>query len=284
MCTDCRVHSVVLSINSMRNHIFDPSHTTTLEDSATVDDHPTKVVDENSKLCHSTKAMVSTPFLRWELGQGVSLGVTAIPRFPWSNPSLTGYWWSCGVPPLQAAADCLVNLVTADYLQHSTPIALATTYFAAPVEATKNRDGSVPAPQRPANATNDLAPSDQPWDKHAAMENAWNAEHGHQGGNRKKMENTTATTTLNIEQALRQDLAQEKARIQRELDQDDGSCLGCLITGVATCTGLAGYFGYLAMEEWHTRPWTRQVRGRVIFSSAMAVGWVGLGAYRLYLG
>ena len=86
-------------------------------------------------------------------------------------------------------------------------------------------------------------------------------------------------------QQLRKDIAIEKARVQGELDRlDNTSCLGCLVTGVGTCLGLAGYFGYLAMEEMEVKPVTRLVRQRIAFFGVAAVGWVGAGAYRLYLG
>ena len=89
----------------------------------------------------------------------------------------------------------------------------------------------------------------------------------------------------NLDGQIRQDIVNEKARVQAEIDRLDGeSCLSCLVTGVATCVGLAGYFGYLAMEDMHMKPITPQVRQRIAFFGVMSVGWVGVGAYRLYLG
>eukprot|EP00977_Amphora_coffeiformis_P013186 scaffold3403_cov158-Amphora_coffeaeformis.AAC.4 len=88
-----------------------------------------------------------------------------------------------------------------------------------------------------------------------------------------------------LHEQLRQNIANEKARVQAEIDRlDRESCLSCLVTGVGTCAGLAGYFGYLAMEEMHIQPITTQVRQRIAFFGVMSVGWVGIGAYRLYLG
>jgi len=89
----------------------------------------------------------------------------------------------------------------------------------------------------------------------------------------------------NLDGQIRQDIVNEKARVQAEIDRLDGeSCLSCLVTGVATCVGLAGYFGYLAMEDMHMKPITPQVRQRIAFFGVMSVGWLGVGAYRLYLG
>ena len=91
--------------------------------------------------------------------------------------------------------------------------------------------------------------------------------------------------STSLDQQLRDDLAREKARVQAELDRlDHQSCLSCLVTGVGTCLGLAGYFGYLGMEEMHIQPVTAQVRQRAAFFGVMSVGWIGIGAYRLYLG
>lgn len=88
-----------------------------------------------------------------------------------------------------------------------------------------------------------------------------------------------------IQQQLVEDVHKEKARVQSELDRlDRESCLSCLIVGVGTCAGLAGYFGYLAMEESQIRPVTLQVRQRLAFYGILSIGWVGIGAYRLYLG
>lgn len=88
-----------------------------------------------------------------------------------------------------------------------------------------------------------------------------------------------------LNKQLRQDISHEKARVEAEIDRPDNeSCLSCLVTGVGTCGGLAGYFGYLAMEEMHVQQVTTQVRQRIAFFGIMSVGWVGVGAYRLYLG
>ena len=97
------------------------------------------------------------------------------------------------------------------------------------------------------------------------------------------------TTSTPLDQQLRDDIAREKARVQAELDRLDHqhSCLSCLVTGVGTCVGLAGYFGYLGMEEMHAQQpvmTTTQARQRMAFFGIMSVGWMGLGAYRLYLG
>ena len=98
---------------------------------------------------------------------------------------------------------------------------------------------------------------------------------------------TDTSSINNFDEAaqLRQDIAAEKARVQARLDRlERKSCLSCLVTGVGTCLGLAGYFGYMAMEEMHIQPVTRQVRQRIAFFGVVAVGWIGAGAYRLYLG
>jgi hypothetical protein len=86
----------------------------------------------------------------------------------------------------------------------------------------------------------------------------------------------------------------------------DEDCIGCLITGVATCTFLSGYFGYLAYEDilvehdkkmatsksqsvsatikslQSTLRKTKQ-RPNPYFLAISGV-WVVVGAYRLYLG
>lgn len=98
---------------------------------------------------------------------------------------------------------------------------------------------------------------------------------------------TDTSSINNFDEAaqLRQDVATEKARVQAELDRlEHQSCLSCLVTGVGTCLGLAGYFGYMSMEEMHIQPVTRQVRQRIAFFGVVSVGWIGAGAYRLYLG
>lgn len=88
-----------------------------------------------------------------------------------------------------------------------------------------------------------------------------------------------------LELQLRQDIAKERARVKAEIEKlEKESCLGCLVTGVGTCVGLASYFGYLAMEEMHVKPVTLQVRQRLAFFGVMSIGWIGMGAYRLYLG
>lgn len=104
-------------------------------------------------------------------------------------------------------------------------------------------------------------------------------------------------------------LAQEKARVQAELDklEQEGSCPSCLYTGVATCVGLALYFTHLAFDDDTPRAALRAVKtdqngqGKPRLSSlagssvirkapprlsflAIAVGFVGAGAYRWYLG
>lgn len=99
-------------------------------------------------------------------------------------------------------------------------------------------------------------------------------------------ENTKNNNNDITTRRLLEDVKKEKARVQGELDrlEAEDSCLSCLVTGVGTCIGLAGYFGYLAMEESHVRPVTLQVRQRLAFFGVAAVGWIGAGAYRLYLG
>ena len=79
---------------------------------------------------------------------------------------------------------------------------------------------------------------------------------------------------------------------------DGESCRTCLYTGLATCTGLSGYFLYLAMEEeLHrtSKPNTLQstivnfMRGKPIpkqnrpFLFAMSAAWFVAGGYRMYL-
>ena len=79
---------------------------------------------------------------------------------------------------------------------------------------------------------------------------------------------------------------------------NEESCRSCLYTGLATCTGLSGYFLYLAMEEeLHrtSKPNTFQstivnfMRGKPIpkqnrpFLFAMSAAWFVAGGYRLYL-
>ena len=79
---------------------------------------------------------------------------------------------------------------------------------------------------------------------------------------------------------------------------DGESCRSCLYTGLATCTGLSGYFLYLAMEEeLHrtSKPNTLQstivnfMRGNPVpkqnrpFLFAMSAAWFVAGSYRLYL-
>lgn len=95
-----------------------------------------------------------------------------------------------------------------------------------------------------------------------------------------------ATMNEQERKQFRQGIIAEKVRVQAELDRLDHekSCLSCLVTGVGTCLGLAAYFGYLAMEEMEVKPVTRQVQQRVAFFGVASLGWVGVGAYRLYLG
>jgi len=57
--------------------------------------------------------------------------------------------------------------------------------------------------------------------------------------------------------------------------------------GVATCTGLTGYFlkaAYLDLPEAGTTGFTEKVRGQKQFLTLMAAAAAVTGAYRLHLG
>jgi hypothetical protein len=116
---------------------------------------------------------------------------------------------------------------------------------------------------------------------------------------------TTASSSFPRDREL---LQREKARVQAELDRLEG-CPSCLVVGVATCVGLAGYLTHLAYElplpepPHHGAAATaaagsagaaaaaaarkeaiRQALQRRPYFLSMAVGWICVGAYRLYLG
>lgn len=76
---------------------------------------------------------------------------------------------------------------------------------------------------------------------------------------------------------------------QRGATYENDTCPTCLYVGVTTCMGLAAYFAHMAMELPNNKsmknlappkPW----RFHKPFLITMSVGWLGLGAYRLYLG
>lgn len=62
------------------------------------------------------------------------------------------------------------------------------------------------------------------------------------------------------------------------------SCPSCLYVGVATCTGLAIYFGSIAFEKpLNPEMAATAARHKPVFL-AISVGWVCVGMYRIYLG
>lgn len=70
---------------------------------------------------------------------------------------------------------------------------------------------------------------------------------------------------------------------KRAEDQKD-SCSSCLFVGVATCTGLAGYFAHMAFE---LPPATETAAAAMIRKPTLltiSVGWMCLGIYRACLG
>mmetsp|Transcript_45036 Transcript_45036/g.94449 ORF Transcript_45036/g.94449 Transcript_45036/m.94449 type:complete len:88 (-) Transcript_45036:167-430(-) len=74
---------------------------------------------------------------------------------------------------------------------------------------------------------------------------------------------TTPTTTPNPSH-------QEGNPPRVDDDQSKESCRACLITGVGTCTGLSGYFLYLAMEEEQKKNLLLQRAVRVFANSEEA--------------
>jgi hypothetical protein len=79
----------------------------------------------------------------------------------------------------------------------------------------------------------------------------------------------------------------------------DDSCASCLWTGVITCIGLSAYFAHAAYDEsppvniTTSQPvvnkikwWQRQHQSRYTRPVFLLIstGWLGIGAYRWYLG
>ena len=94
---------------------------------------------------------------------------------------------------------------------------------------------------------------------------------------------TTATPAV-----LSYENMEERAKIQGEINRlQNESCASCLWTGVATCAGLAVYFAHAAYEidkAKLTAVAKQQQRYNKPAFMAISVGWLGIGAYRWYLG
>ena len=69
-------------------------------------------------------------------------------------------------------------------------------------------------------------------------------------------------------------------------DDGEGSCIACLMTGVATCTGLSLYFMKLASElpDEGPKKVMKEAKSQKRFLMGCSAVWAGAGVYRLYLG
>lgn len=100
------------------------------------------------------------------------------------------------------------------------------------------------------------------------------------------LEAATATATI----APEEEQTQKRAKIQAEIDRlqhKSESCASCLWTGVGTCVGLAAYFAHAAYEIDESKLTAiakRQQRYSKPAFLFISVGWLGIGAYRWYLG
>lgn len=98
-------------------------------------------------------------------------------------------------------------------------------------------------------------------------------------------EDTTTTTSTSIDAASLQERSESEEIIRtKRADETHEYCPSCLVVGVGTCIGLAGYFAYAAFgppTPYETA--ASHVRRKPIFL-AISAGWVGIGIYRLYLG
>lgn len=107
-------------------------------------------------------------------------------------------------------------------------------------------------------------------------------------------DSTTSSNNEKLDDTIPNDpikLLEKKKLVQAELDRLGGdkidydkSCSSCYWVGIGTCTGLAGYFAYMAFEPLTQHEIiTGSFRRKPIYL-VISAGFIGLGCYRIYEG
>jgi hypothetical protein len=88
----------------------------------------------------------------------------------------------------------------------------------------------------------------------------------------------------NVQEQGDWELRHDQPKIIAQQEHPDHSCWSCLVVGVATCTGLAAYFTYMAFEPPPVAETGVAAMLRKPTFLSISVGWMCLGIYRIYLG